>query len=300
MFLSSLTLLAIFLLSWPSCLSATADFEGVDTANVVGHVEEIVRHGPHPPGSDAQRKVGEYIQRQLQSYGLEVQHQTFHAVTPVGRVEMNNVWGILKGKKEHVIILASHYDSKYFEHFAFLGANDSGSSSALLLELSRILAQHNPVSCSFWFLFFDGEEAFVEWTDSDSLYGSREFVKMLQQRSQVNKIAALILVDMIGGKDLTLFQDTNSSNWLNTIIWNESASMGYEHIFRKRGRTVAQDDHIPFAQAGISVVDIIDLNYPHWHRDDTVDKLSAENIAIVGNVVLSSLPKIEAYLSQRH
>ena len=300
MSLSSLTLLAIFLLSWPSCLSSATDLKEVNTANVARHVEEIVRYGPHPAGSDAQRKVGEYIKRQLQSYGLEVQNQTFHAVTPVGRVEMNNVWGILKGKREQVIMLASHYDSKYFADFAFLGANDSGSSSALLLELSRILAQHNPVPYSLWFSFFDGEEAFMEWTNLDSLYGSREFVKMLQRRSQVTRIAALILVDMIGGKDLTLFRDTNSSNWLNTIIWNEAASMGYEHIFRKRGRTSAQDDHMPFAQAGISVVDIIDLNYPHWHRDDTVDKLSPENIAIVGNVVLSSLPKIEAYLSQRH
>ena len=300
MTLFSFTLLTTVLIYSPSCLGSDHDLEEVNTLNVENHIEEIVRHGPHPAGSDAQRQVGQYIKQQLQSYGLEVRSQTFHAITPIGRVKMNNVWGVLKGEKEKVIILASHYDSKYFEDFNFLGANDSGSSSALLLELSRILSQHNPIPYSIWFSFFDGEEAFVEWTDLDSLYGSREFVKMLQANSQINSISALILLDMIGGKNLTLYQDTNSSNWLNTIIWNEATRMGYEYIFRKRGRTSVQDDHVPFAEIGISVIDIIDLNYPHWHQNDTVDKLSPKNIAIVGNVVLSSLQKIAIHLSKIH
>ncbi|MDA2927230.1 M28 family peptidase, partial [Acidobacteria bacterium AH-259-G07] len=166
------------------------------------HVEKIVAYGPHPPGSEAQKKVGAYITDELKSYGLEVRTHTFHPVTPLGRLEMTNIWATAKGERESVIILASHYDSKYFEDFPFVGANDSGSSSGLLLELARIVAQENPTDYTLWFVFFDGEEAFLDWTSADSLYGSREFVKMLKLRRQLHKISTLILLDMVGEENL--------------------------------------------------------------------------------------------------
>jgi glutaminyl-peptide cyclotransferase len=285
--------------SLTACLNTSADLNPVDGTSVMSHVQNIVRNGPHPAGSDAQKKVAQYLIEQLESYGLQVKTQTFHPVTPLGRLEMNNIWGVIPGRRESVIILASHYDSKFFEDFDFVGANDGGSSSALLLELARILAGGNPGEHSIWVVFFDGEEAFMEWTRVDSLYGSREFVKMLKLGGELSKISALILLDMVGAKNLVLFQDVNSTAWLNQIVWDKAEEMGHGSIFRKQGKTAAEDDHIPFAREGIPVIDIIDLNYVHWHRqEDTLDKLSARNLTAVGHVVLSSLVEIDQYLQR--
>ncbi len=282
-----------------SCLDTSAQTGRVDPEQVMRHVEKIVSYGPHPPGSETQKEVGRYITEWLHSLGLEVHTHSFHPVTPVGRREMTNIWGVVKGKEDSVIVLASHYDSKYFEEFSFVGANDSGSSSGLLLELARILKQENPTDYSLWFVFFDGEEAFFDWTSADSLYGSREFVRMLKGRGQLSKIATLILLDMVGEKDLVLRQDVNSTYWLNQIIWDQAATMGHGDIFQSRGNTGAQDDHVPFAQEGIPVVDLIDLDYAHWHKkEDTLDKLSPDNLRIVGDVVLASLPEIAKRLKE--
>jgi len=290
---------ALLLLFSFSCLDSAAQTGRVDAEKVMRHVEKIVSYGPHPPGSEAQKEVGSYIAEQLQSHGLEVHTHTFHPVTPLGRREMTNIWGVVEGKEDSIIILASHYDSKYFEDFAFVGANDSGSSSGLLLELARMLKQDNPTDYSLWFVFFDGEEAFFDWTSADSIYGSREFVRMLKGRGQLGKISALILLDMVGEKDLVLRKEINSMHWMNQIIWDQGGEMGYGDIFQSRGNTGAQDDHLPFAQEGIPVVDIIDLDYAYWHKkEDTLDKLSPDNLRIVGDVVLASLPEIAKRLKE--
>ncbi len=296
----SITLFAALLLLFSfSCLDSAAQTGRVDAEKVMRHVEKIVSYGPHPPGSEAQKEVGSYIAEQLQSHGLEVHTHTFHPVTPLGRREMTNIWGVVEGKEDSIIILASHYDSKYFEDFAFLGANDSGSSSGLLLELARMLKQENSTDYSLWFVFFDGEEAFFDWTSADSIYGSREFVRMLKGRGQLRKISALILLDMVGEKDLVLRKEINSMHWMNQIIWDQGGEMGYGDIFQSRGNTGAQDDHLPFAREGIPVVDIIDLDYAYWHKkEDTLDKLSPDNLRIVGDVVLASLPEIAKRLKE--
>ncbi len=257
------------------------------------HVEEIVRHGPHPPGSEAQRRVGAYLRAQLESYGLQVHSQTFEPFTPLGRREMTNLWGVTAARRDQVLILASHYDSKYFQDRSFVGANDSGSSSGLLLELARILSANNPTDLTLWFVFFDGEEAFGEWTSADSLYGSRQFVEMLRSRQEFERISALILLDMVGAECVAIRKDANSTGWLKEIIWRRAADLGYDAVFRPRGRVNAIDDHTPFAEEGIPVIDIIDLDYAFWHRaEDTPDKLSPRNLEIVGEVVLASLPEI--------
>jgi len=294
--LPALGLLGSLLLS---CLNTSADLTLVDGDKVMQHVDKIVSNGPHPAGSDSQKQVAQYLAQQISSFGLEVQTHTFHPTTPQGRLEMNNVWTVIKGERESVIILASHYDSKFFENFPFVGANDSGSSSALLLELARVLVDNNPTRHSLWLVFFDGEESFQEWTRIDSLYGSREFVRMLKRSGELPKISALILLDMVGDKNLRLLRDLNSSPWLNEIIWNKAAQMGHSGIFLKRGNIAAEDDHLPFAEEGIPVIDIVNLNYEHWHRqEDTLDKLSAQNLTVVGNVVLSSLAEISQYLER--
>ena len=268
---------------------------GVDGLQVLRHTREIVRHGPHPPGSEAQRKAGEYIAGQLGALGLQVDTHTFRSVTPRGRLRMANVRGILPGRDERVLILASHYDSKFYDTFEFVGANDGASTSGLVLELARVLVEKNSTGLTLWFVFFDGEEAVGEtWTSADSLYGSREFVKREKARGNLRKIGAMILLDLVGGKDLRLFREGYSTPWLNEIIWDQASRLGHERIFRPSGRgSHIEDDHLPFLRAGVPAVDLIDLSYAHWHKpSDTLDKLSAPNLEVVGEVVLASLPEI--------
>ncbi len=298
-----LKLFLMFLLTLSSGCSRADTWADIDTVNgdkTMHHIKKIVSYGPHPPGSKAQKKVGTYIIDQLKSSNLEVKTHTFEPVTPHGRLQMTDIWGVVNGKRDQVIILASHYDSKYFENFPFVGANDSASSSGLLLELARILAKYNPTDHTLWFVFFDGEEALFEWTSADSLYGSREFVKMLKRNNQLGAISALILLDMIGGKDLLFYKDVFSTVWLKNIIWMKAAELGHDDIFESWGSVSIQDDHIPFAKEGIPVVNIIDPNYAYWHTSkDTPNRLSARNIEIVGNVVLASLPEIARYIDGR-
>ncbi len=262
------------------------------------HAAAIVGFGPHPPGSEAQRKVGDYLIGQLKSSRLEVRWQEFQALTPMGSLNMRNIWAVLPGRSGKTIILASHYDSKYFKDFQFVGANDGGSSSAVLLELARVLGHGNPTEHTIWFVFFDGEEAIHEWSDFDSLYGSREFVKMLNAEQKLSSIGALILLDLVGEKDLSFRRDTNSTTWLVDTIWTTAARLGYTNKFRQAA-TTAIDDHIPFAQQGVPVVDIIDLDYAYWHtEEDTLDKLSSENMRVVAEVVLNALPEVGARVSR--
>ena len=273
---------------------------GVDGLQVLRHTREIVRHGPHPPGSEAQRKAGGYIAGQLEALGLQVDTHTFRPVTPRGRLRMTNIRGVLPGRDERALILASHYDSKFFDTFEFVGANDGASTSGLVLELARVLVQENPTGLTLWFVFFDGEEAVGEWTSADSLYGSREFVKREKNRGNLRKVGAMILLDLVGGKDLRIFQEGNSTPWLNRIIWDQASRLGHTRIFRPTGRTSIDDDHIPFLRAGIPAVDLIDLSYAHWHKpSDTLDKLSGPNLEVVGAVVLASLPEIARQVKRK-
>lgn len=265
----------------------------VDGRRALAHAEAIVAKGPHPPGSAAQREVGLYLIEQLKAVGLEVRTHAFTPVTPSGPIEMINIWGVLPGTQPGIIIIASHYDSKRFDKFEFVGANDGAASSGLVLELARVVAATVPAKNTFWFVFFDGEEALKVWTPADSLYGSREFVRRLRREGSLNQVQALILLDLVGARRVEFLQEQYSTKWLKNLIWEKAAELGYQKLFPLTAGTAIEDDHLPFQRAGVAVVDIIDLRYKHWHQpSDTIDKLSAENLAIVGEVVLESLPKI--------
>lgn len=279
------------------CPSSAAEQASVDGERALGHVSRIVEHGPHPPGSVAQSKVASYIESELRTLGLEVHDHAFTAVTPQGRLSMRNLWGIIPGKRREILLLGSHYDSKYFEEFSFVGANDGGSSSALLLELARLLVERNPTDYSLWLVFFDGEEALEEWTNLDSLYGSREFVRLLKRRDQLSSVSAMILLDLVGGSELVLRRESHSTPWLADLIWSRARKLGHGDLFRYQRTIAVEDDHVPFLQAGVPAANLVGLNYRHWHTpQDTLDKLSARNLEIVGEVVLASLPDIAGYL----
>lgn len=271
------------------------------------HVKAQVDFGPRPAGSAALEKTREFLLGQLKSYGLKVTVDEFSPMTPKGKVRMQNITAELPGEKREVIILSSHYDTKPIKEFTFVGANDGGSSTGALLEIARVMSEQGRRPFTYQFVFFDGEEAFChDWSEclngKDNTYGSRHHVERLRAEKQTHLIKAMILLDMIGDKDLTIPREQSSTGWLVDVIWGTAAELGYMKEFPSRPFSVGDDDHFPFLRAGIDAVDVIDLEFGkgqednrYWHTaEDTLDKLSARSLKIVGDVVLLSLPKIEA------
>jgi hypothetical protein len=290
----------------PDKPKATTDFDG---ERALKHVQAQVGIGPRPAGSAALEKTREYILRELKSYGLQVKLDEFTPQTPQGKVKMKNIIAELAGETPNLVIISSHYDTKLYKNVRFLGANDGGSSTGALLEIARVLAGANRKSrFTYQFVFFDGEEAFcAEWSEclngNDHTYGSRHMVERLRAEKQLDRVKAMILLDMIGDKDLTIPREETSSRWLVEAIWSTARELGYTKQFPNRGSSI-EDDHVPFLKAGVPAVDLIDFEYGegaqdnrYWHTpDDTLDKISARSLKIVGDVVLLSLPRIEAQI----
>ena len=290
-----------------------SDFDG-DRA--FEHVKKQVEFGPRPAGSAELEKTRGYIIDQLKSYGLNVTADEFHPTTPLGQKKMVNVIAMLPGESSDVIILSSHYDTKYFKEFKFVGANDAGSSTGALIEIARVLAaQKTKPKFTYWFVFFDGEEAFCEdWDEcknphpgdpneqvADNTYGSRHLLAQLIDKGQLKSVRALILLDMVGYKELNLGRANLSSRWMVDIVWQTAREIGYGKQFVDSLEGVTDDDHAPFLRSGVDALDIIQLGtYPYWHtRDDTLDKISAKSLKAVGDTVIVSLPKIEERILNR-
>lgn len=275
-----------------------------DGQRAFGHVRRLVEMGPRPVGTPAHDRARDYIIHQLQELKIPVERDDFIAQTPLGPRAMTNIIGQLTGRTEDVIVIASHYDTKLFTDFRFVGANDGGSSTGTVLEIARVLAgQPMKTRPQVWFVFFDGEEALVEWSATDSKYGSRHLAQKWQQEGVLTQVRALILLDMIGDKNLDIRRDGLSSRSLLDVIWRTAAQMGYGDYFLSSG-TFIDDDHEPFLRLGVPAVDIIDFNYGvfnrYWHTaEDTLDKLDPMSLKIVGDVVIRALPSIEASVATR-
>lgn len=272
------------------------------------HVRKQLAFGPRPPGSPQLEKTRAYIVNELKSYGFTVTVDEFTAKTPQGEKKMANITGELAGETKTAILIGSHYETKFYKDMQFLGANDPAASVATVLEIGRVLGSlPDKQKITLKLVFFDGEEAFCEgWDDCgtaenpDNTYGSRHYVAQLQAKNEVENTYALILLDLMGYKKLELGRDPTSIRWLQDIIWETGRELGHEKIFVDREEGVGGDDHQPFIQAGVDAVDIIQLTtYPHWHKaDDTIDKVSARSMKIVGDTVLASLPKILARITK--
>jgi len=310
--------------SKPSAESAPAEKTGnedktngktaFDGERAFKHAKTQVEFGPRPAGTPANEKARDYIVRELKSYGLKTALDEFTENTPRGKVKFKNVIAELPGESPNAIIIASHFDTKPFKEFTFVGANDGASSTGAVLEIARVMAAENQSAgrkrkYTYWFVFFDGEEAFChDWSEclggNDHTYGSRYMVERLRKEKQLDRVKAMILLDMIGDKDLTIPREDGSSKWLVDAIWGTAQDIGYAKEFPDRHFTVGDDDYMPFLRAGISAVDIIDLEYgsspednSYWHTaEDTLDKISPRSLKIVGDVVLLSLPKVEAQI----
>ncbi len=209
---------------------------------------------------------------------------------------MTNIIAKFPGTQSKIVMVAGHYDTKLEENFRFVGANDGGSSAALLLELARAL-QGRQHELTYWLVFFDGEEAVREWTDTDSTYGSRHLVQKLTSDGELGRINAMILVDMIGDAHLDIHRETASTPGLTDLVFKAAHRLGYTQQFLDSPYG-AGDDHIPFINAGVPAVDLIDFDYgpdnSYWHTDkDTVEHCSPLSLTIVGRVVLAALSDLD-------
>lgn len=284
----------VVLVGLTSLAAPAADRVKFDGAAALKQVERLVAIGPRAAGTPGGVRARAYIAGELKKIkGVRVEVRPFEADTPHGRLAMANVVAVVPGRRPDVIMLAGHYDTKFYKEFRFVGANDGGSSTALLIELARRLAVA-PRDYTYWLVWFDGEEARVTWTERDSLYGSRRLAAELARAKQLPR--AMILVDMIGERGARFLRESDSTTWLKDVIWGTAAELGHGGSF-PNGETPITDDHYPFLQAGVDAVDIIDIDYQPWHTaGDTIDKLSARSLEIVGEVLLAALPKIEARL----
>jgi Zn-dependent M28 family amino/carboxypeptidase len=270
-----------------------------DSSRAWEDLRQLVSIGPRPAGSPAIEQARTYIKGRLAAAGVGVTEQAWDDQTPLGRTHMVNLIATIPGAKKDRLVISGHYDTKLIREFRFVGASDGGSSAAFLLEIARALkARRNPLTIEL--LFLDGEEAVIEWQGTDHTYGSRHYVEMGKRDGTLAGVKANILVDMIGDRDLRIMRDGYSTPWLTDLVWDAARRLRLETYFVPESTRI-EDDHLPFVQAGVPSVDIIDLERfqerGRWHTaQDTLDAVSARSLQIVGDVVLAALPQIEARL----
>jgi glutaminyl-peptide cyclotransferase len=272
-----------------------------DGAKALEEVRSLIALGPRDSATPGAEAAAKHLRDRLQAMGVEASIDEFKMQSPKGDVAFRNVMGRLPGGGKGLVILASHYDTKSGIGEKFQGANDSGSSSGALLELARVMAQGPELPFEVMFAFFDGEECMEHYGPSDGLHGSRHLAKKLIDEGRGADIRAMILMDMIGDRDLTVTIPRNSTPALIAMAFDAAREDGSRTKFSLSNLQIG-DDHDPFFSAGIPAIDIIDFYFgsapgrnDYWHTDaDTMDKLSAESLGTVGRVVLRMVNKLAA------
>ena len=271
----------------------SGDFSG---ARALEYARQLTAIGPRPSGTAANRKAQAFIKSQLRGLGCQVADDPFTGRPPSGPVPMNNIIARFPGASGTAVVFTGHFDTKLFKNFRFTGANDGGSSAGLLIELAHALAG-KPHKHDVYLVWFDGEEAVGEWSDVDGIHGSRHLAQKWKAEGKLSKILALVNVDMIGDKDLGIVVETNSNPGLRRLVWNVAGDLGYGRYFLDQGGAI-EDDHMPFVRNDVPALDLIDFDYgpdnSYWHTaQDTADKLSAQSLKVVGDVLLETLRRLE-------
>ena len=287
-----------FLLLAPLASPAQAHFSGV---TALEYARELVAIGPRWPTSPGHLKAEAFLREHFKHD--QVEEDTFTATTPIGPVAMRNFIVRFPGKKDGAIVLATHYETNYpLRNINFVGANDGGSTTGLLLAIAdqlRVKTAHGNKldGYSVWLVFFDGEEAFQTWSDSDSTYGSRHLAAKWARDGTLSKIKAFLLADMIGDKDLDIQRESASTGWLVDLVRQAAHKFGYDRYFFQTEEAV-EDDHLAFLDRGVASIDVIDLDYGpnnsyHHTAQDTLDKISARSLTIDGDVFLETIRLID-------
>ncbi len=283
-----IALLAVGMLATPVGVQAQ-HFNGERAFN---YAREFVAIGPRWPTSAGHVQAEAFIRAHFQHDQLE--EDTFTADTPIGPVTLHNFIVKFPGKKPGIVVLGTHYETNYpLRNINFVGANDGGSTTGLLMAIADTLRGKPNNGYSVWLVFFDGEEAFQSWSQSDSTYGSKHLAAKWDRDGTLKQIKAFLLTDMIGDKDLDIQRETNSTSWLTDLVQKAAHKFGYDRYFFQTEMAI-EDDHLPFVHRGVPSIDIIDLDYGpnnsyHHTAQDTMDKISAHSLTIDGDVILETI-----------
>jgi glutaminyl-peptide cyclotransferase len=274
----------------------TAPLPHIDAKRAFQYTREVTAFGPRYIGSENHKKLEHYIVDHLK--GDQVEDDAFTADTPEGKFPIRNIIAKFPGTKDGIIVIFGHYDTNYpLRNTGYVGANDGGSSTAILLEYANQLRTglHNKTrdGYSVWLVWTDGEEAVRTWSDTDSVYGARYLAEQWEKDGTLKKIKALMVMDMIGDADLNIDRNTNGTPWLLDLIYDAATRQGYQsHFYARQGPI--EDDHIPFVKRGVPTADVIDLDYGynnvfHHTPQDTMDKLSPKSLEIVGDTIMETI-----------
>ena len=291
-------LLLLVLLSWSGKAFAQQHFRGDKALEIA---REFVAIGPRWVMSPGHGKAEAFLRNEFKHDQLE--EDTFTANTPIGPVPMRNFIVRFPGKKDGVIVLATHYETNYpLRNIGFVGANDGGSTTGLLIEIANEIRGRTLDGYSVWLVFFDGEEAIEHWQGTDNTYGSRHLAAKWGQDGTLKRIKAFMLADMLGDKDLDVQRETQSTAWLSNLVAQAARNTGHAKYFFAQSQA-EEDDHLPFLSRGVSSIDVIDSDYgPHtselpdgYHHtaQDTMDKISAKSLTIAGDVFLESIKLLD-------
>jgi len=295
-----IALVALFIALTPFALPAQQHFNG---AKAMEYARQFVAIGPRWPTSPGHARAEEFLRNAFKHDQLE--EDSFTANTPIGAVAMRNFIVRFAGKKDGIIVLATHYETNYWlRNINFVGANDGGATTGLLMaigdQLRAEVAQKKALDgYSVWLVFDDGEESITpQWTDSDSTYGTRHLAAKWGRDGTLGKIKAFILADMIGDKDLDILRESRSTEWLVDLMRKAVHKFGYDkYFFQSEG--AVEDDHLPFVNRGVPSIDVIDLDYGpqnsyHHTAQDTLDKISVRSLTIDGDVFMETIRLIDA------
>jgi glutaminyl-peptide cyclotransferase len=272
----------------------------IDAQRAFTYTREVTAFGPRYMGNGNHKRLERYLIDHLK--GDQVEDDAFTADTVEGKFPVRNIIAKFPGTKDGIIVIMGHYDTNYpLRDIGYVGANDGGSSAAILLEFANQLRGREPgkkrEGYSVWLVWTDGEEAVKTWSDSDSLYGTRHLAEKWGQDGTLKKIKALMVMDMIGDADLNIDRDTNSTPWLLDLIHAAAEREGYQsHFYARQGPI--EDDHLPFVKRGVPSADVIDLDYGynnvfHHTAQDTMDKLSPKSLEIVGDTIMETVHMLD-------
>jgi Zn-dependent M28 family amino/carboxypeptidase len=268
----------------------------IDAKRAFEYTREVTAFGPRYMGNENHKKLERYILDHLK--GDQVEDDAFTADTVEGKFPVRNIIAKFPGKKDGIIAILGHYDTNYpLRDTGYVGANDGGSSTAILLEYANQFRGKTRDGYSVWLVWTDGEEAVKQWSDTDSDYGSRHLAEKWEKDGTLKKIKALMVMDMIGDADLNIDRNTNGTPWLLDLIYDAATRGGYQSHFYAREGPI-EDDHLPFLKRGVPCADVIDLDYGynnvfHHTPQDTMDKLSPKSLQIVGNTTLETIRMLD-------
>ena len=288
--------------SSPAQKATSARFNGQTAYNLTAQLLQVAPKRFN--GSPGHLKAEEFIKQHFTAEAAKgnFETDTFTATTPAGLQTMHNFIVKYPGKKDGIIVLASHYETNYpLRDIEFYGANDGAATSALLIEIGNVLRTHPPEGYSVWLVFDDGEEAVKDWFSNngkDNTYGTRHLAAKWSNDGTLGKIKAFLVADMIADKDLNIDHVDNSTPWLLDMLKVAAKNTGHSaYIFKYH--EPEEDDHLPFAERGVPVLDVLDAHYGpatdatpdgyHHTAQDTLDKISAKSLQISGDLFLEMI-----------